>query len=956
MKNERLFTNLIISLLLLSFSSISAQVIADFEGVTKGAYATGTVTMNGYNWELTEVVISSPSSASDWKIDDRSARFRGYANSELVLLTEKPDGIGSITFQYRRFGTDPQVDWKVEYTLDDGLTWFQAGDDFTAPTTDDITTFYAKVNMSGDVRMRIVRATDDENSKDRRLNVDNISITNYNPSLTGFSVAGGPIFYPNDELKFTWIAVDVEEIRFEMQFADETEWQPAEGLEVVDATLGAFNFNLPLDVNSETIHLRIVDNSNSSVVSNVLSLQLVDNVFAGPYLASDLYPKDNAIDVPIDLYNFMSGIDSNENPWAWSSKHDIVIEFHEEIALNTGNITISKQGEGSPIYIFDVATAENIHVDWETLRITLPEILDPHTTYEVVVDAEAFADKEEPIPNLSDEIAWSFTTGNRQGSDFFTGLAPWEEIHPSENETGVYTDLYIYRSGVDHEDLFWEWESERNIILVFVDEIVKNVGSITISKQGEPTPIYSFDVAIDPAISIEGNSLRVGLPKNLSPNTTYEVVIPSGAIVDNSTPTANEWEGLTWSFTTAQGIGGKFSPQFNPGFTLYPTNGAVDLPTDLFLYHEEWDDFFFNTILLNLDADIAKGSGHIIVTNLAESEPIYTIDMASEDIRIHNNSVIVLLPDKLDPNTSYKIEVEAGTIIDAELPVNSWAGITWSFTTGNRDSYKTIYEIRDQKKEPAFIGQFVPTSGVVTKKGTSGTLFLQDADSQGWSGLLVNDANFVNTATEEGEYNLVGKVGFENDMAQLSDIRVSHMINTSQSFTPKIIELPFAEEFLSMLVKIKNVSAVDVPGATQEFWVTDGDKIGLISKLWYSHPAEKDQGFSSITGVLHRSLGQNKLAPRDADDLVAVVVSAKATKSTKLLVSLDPASDILNISAPTEIEFVELVSIVGESLLKENGSNRTNIPISTVRLSQGVYIVKIVLKNSETFVVKIIKK
>src|SRR5690554_4986411 len=110
MKNERLFTNLIISLLLLSFSSISVQVIAEFEGVTTGAYATGTVTMNRYNWELTEEVISSPSSASEWKIDDRAARFRGYANSELVLLTEKHDGIGSNTFQYRRFGTDPQLD------------------------------------------------------------------------------------------------------------------------------------------------------------------------------------------------------------------------------------------------------------------------------------------------------------------------------------------------------------------------------------------------------------------------------------------------------------------------------------------------------------------------------------------------------------------------------------------------------------------------------------------------------------------------------------------------------------------------------------------------------------------------------------------------------------------------------------------------------------------------------
>ena len=935
--------------MLLSFTSLSAQVFVDFEGVTKGSYATNTVAMGEYDWQFTEALIGVH--ANDWKVEERSARLRGHHNSELGMLTPKLGGMGTISFQYRRYGTDPQVDWKVEYTRDDGLTWTQAGDDFTAPDTDEVQMFSTEINKSGNIRMRIVRATNDSNeTKDRRLNIDNITISNWSGSLSDFALAGAVLFYPGDILDFMWSAVGVSEIQFEVKFLD-SDWEVVDDIGLVDATLGAFQLPIPMSAGDETIKIRIVDYFDNNTFSNEVNFTIIDNIFSGLDPEFGHYPESGETDVAIDLYFLKTGTDEHGDTWAWSSRGEIVINFDEdEVVANAGDITISKQGEPEPIHIFNVLTSDNIEVDRSTLTIALPANLESTTTYVVVLPAEAFADKA-AVPNLSEEITWSFTTGTREGSDVFTGLNPHESLYPAENATDVFTNLYFYRSDTDENNEPWGWEMKHTIMLDFIDDVVLNSGYISIYKDAEPTPVYSFDVASANEVLISGRSVWITLPENLLPNTTYEVVIPQGVIVDTTNPVANEWEGITWSFTTSEGEGG-----FNPNFVLHPSDGALDLPTDLFLYHEGWNDFFFNSIILTLDENIAKGTGEIIITNLTDNVEAYSFDMTNEAVRIYNNkSVIVSLPDKLDVDVLYSIKVEPGAIIDAELPNRPWQGVTWTFNTGNRDSFRTIYEIRDQKSVPVFMGEYVPTSGVVIKKRSSGSFFFQDDDSQGWNGIFVNDPVFGATVVEGEEYNLVGKVGFENDMAQLSDVRISNRISKNQFLTPIVVNLPFVEEYLSMLVKITNVSAVDVPDATLEFWVSDGEKTGLISKLWYTYPVEKDQGFSSITGVLHRGVGKYKLAPRNADDLETIVVSSNAVKSVKLMVSFNPDTDILNILAPSEIEFVELVSIVGESLLKENGFNKTNISVSTAGLPQGVYLVKTALKNGEASVVKIIK-
>lgn len=150
----------------------------DFEGTleTKSDYKSGTVTLSGLDWDMTEALIGDL--ANDWRYESKSARMHGYAASAMTMLEDVVDGVGTVTFSYRRYGTDSQVDWKVEYSTDQGTNWTQLGEDFTALATNDVQIFSEALNVSDNVRIRIKRATESGGSN-ARLNIDNILLSPY---------------------------------------------------------------------------------------------------------------------------------------------------------------------------------------------------------------------------------------------------------------------------------------------------------------------------------------------------------------------------------------------------------------------------------------------------------------------------------------------------------------------------------------------------------------------------------------------------------------------------------------------------------------------------------------------------------------------------------------------------------------------------------------------------------
>jgi len=163
---------------LLGGEGIVWTYVVDFEGVseTKTSYASGTVTLSGLDWDMTDALIGT--AAADFKNGARSARMRGHGTSSMTMLESKPNGLGTLTFLYRRYGSEAQVSWVVQVSTDGGGAWSPVGAPFTAPATDDAQTFTAEVNAAGSVRVRIKREVED-GTVDRRLNIDDIKMSDF---------------------------------------------------------------------------------------------------------------------------------------------------------------------------------------------------------------------------------------------------------------------------------------------------------------------------------------------------------------------------------------------------------------------------------------------------------------------------------------------------------------------------------------------------------------------------------------------------------------------------------------------------------------------------------------------------------------------------------------------------------------------------------------------------------
>ncbi|MDI3504557.1 MAG: hypothetical protein PWP64_1493 [Candidatus Cloacimonadota bacterium] len=146
------------------------------EGETKGAYASGDVNLSGKDWNFTEALIGTD--AADFKNGLRSVRLRGYGSSMVSMLEDKAEGLGNLSFLYRRYGSDAQVEWIVEYSSDSGESWNQIGSAFSAPASGDVIRYSENVNVPGNIRIRI-KSSADTGSSNRRLNIDDILLTDY---------------------------------------------------------------------------------------------------------------------------------------------------------------------------------------------------------------------------------------------------------------------------------------------------------------------------------------------------------------------------------------------------------------------------------------------------------------------------------------------------------------------------------------------------------------------------------------------------------------------------------------------------------------------------------------------------------------------------------------------------------------------------------------------------------
>lgn len=209
---------LVVIMFCLSASHSWGQYFVNFEGSgeTNGSYDAATVSLSGTNWSIgPEALIGDL--GNDWKNGSRSLRLRARNGSLASMTANKTNGIGTISFSYRRYGTDgSQQPYAVEYSTNNGSSWTQIGSNITG--TADVQTFNQTVNVTGNIRIRFRLTTSPGTSGDRRLNIDDINITDYTgvptpsltastPTLSGFNYVQGS--GPSGQLTYTLSGTDL---------------------------------------------------------------------------------------------------------------------------------------------------------------------------------------------------------------------------------------------------------------------------------------------------------------------------------------------------------------------------------------------------------------------------------------------------------------------------------------------------------------------------------------------------------------------------------------------------------------------------------------------------------------------------------------------------------------------------------------------------------------------------
>lgn len=157
----------------------------DFEEVFKNGYASSFVTIKNISWKFDNFLIGTAD--NDVKLDMRAARGR-HKDAQPALLEMQDDltgGLGELSFSFARSNftgdrTPEAVQLVVEYSLNQGESWIEAGGAIQTDSIDEMTVFKTEINSAGEYRIRIRSIS---GSDGRRFNIDNLLLTTYDTAV-----------------------------------------------------------------------------------------------------------------------------------------------------------------------------------------------------------------------------------------------------------------------------------------------------------------------------------------------------------------------------------------------------------------------------------------------------------------------------------------------------------------------------------------------------------------------------------------------------------------------------------------------------------------------------------------------------------------------------------------------------------------------------------------------------
>ncbi len=158
-----------------------ATWLETFENASEGGYWSDyTITGNMCRWAMTNAGVWGTS--TDHPIDMRCVRLGKSTTASIAMADDKTDGASTVTFNAAAYGADATAELSLYYSTDAGSQWSLLKTfTVTAATDGNLNEYSCSTGgIAGNVRFKWERTT-----TGRRVNIDNIAITDYYSGVEG---------------------------------------------------------------------------------------------------------------------------------------------------------------------------------------------------------------------------------------------------------------------------------------------------------------------------------------------------------------------------------------------------------------------------------------------------------------------------------------------------------------------------------------------------------------------------------------------------------------------------------------------------------------------------------------------------------------------------------------------------------------------------------------------------
>ncbi len=291
-------------------------------------------------------------------------------------------------------------------------------------------------------------------------------------------------------------------------------------IEAIDVTSGLVSgsgssqitINPSVTLGSSTEYYVIIDatafddvSGNSYAgISSTTALSFTTEDTDAPILISNV-PTDNATGVDVDA--------------------NIVLNFNENVDVESGNVTIKKSSDNSVIEAIDVTSGLVSGGGSSQITVNPSVTLEGSTDYYVFIDSTAFDDTSgNSYAGISSTTTFNFSTADIENPNLISST-------PTDDATNV--------------------EISSNIILNFNENVDVETGNITIKKTSDNSTFETIDISGEKVTGSGTSQITINPSSDFANDTEYYILIDATAFDDTS---GNSYAGInsitSLTFTT----------------------------------------------------------------------------------------------------------------------------------------------------------------------------------------------------------------------------------------------------------------------------------------------------------------------------------------------------------------------------------------------------------------------